>query len=235
MASAGKTSSEGTVAVRRARRSPAEIRRRLLDAAHDVFTESGFSGATTAAIAARAEVTEAQLFRYYPTKADLFRAAVFEPLNRHFREFMSRHDGSARPQGPGALRSEAEEYITELQHFAEHNARMLLSLVAARAFGATPPSGREAVPGLSDYFEAGAQLMSRRPPEALRVRPDLMVRVSFAAVLGCVLFDDWIFPPGLATPEEISAAINVFVLDGVNANTDPAMQAGRPTPERSPS
>lgn len=213
---------------RRVRRSPEEIRARLLDAAHDVFTESGFSGATTAAIAARAAVTEAQLFRYYATKAELFRAAVFEPLNRHFAEFMARREGEPVPRAPGALREEAEEYITELQGFAEHNARMLMSLVTARAFSPAGSPGREPIQGLTDYFEAGARMMARRPQESLKVPPELMVRVSFAAVLGCVLFEDWIFPPGIANREEISAAINAFVLDGVNANADPAMQAGRP-------
>ena len=41
---------------RRARRSTAEIRALILDAARAVFAERGFSGATTRHIAARAEV-----------------------------------------------------------------------------------------------------------------------------------------------------------------------------------
>jgi hypothetical protein len=45
-----------------------------------------------------------------------------------------------------------------------------------------------------------------------------MARVSFAAVLACVMFKDWIFPPGLASEEEIRAAINDFVREGIGAN-----------------
>jgi hypothetical protein len=52
-----------------------------------------------------------------------------------------------------------------------------------------------------------------------KVDPRLMVRVSFAAVLACVMFKDWIFPPDLATDEQISAAINAFVLEGISANS----------------
>jgi hypothetical protein len=38
-------------------------------------------------------------------------------------------------------------------------------------------------------------------------------------VLACVMFKDWIFPRGLAGPDEISAAIRDFVMDGINANS----------------
>ena len=71
---------------RRAKRSSEEIMQRLIAAAQDEFKRSGFMGATTAAIARKAEITEAQLFRYFSSKAELFREAVFEPLNRHFAD-----------------------------------------------------------------------------------------------------------------------------------------------------
>ena len=48
-----------------------------------------------------------------------------------------------------------------------------------------------------------------------------MVRVSFAAVLGCTLFKDWILPAGLASEQKISAAVKAFVMDGITANADP--------------
>ena len=47
-----------------------------------------------------------------------------------------------------------------------------------------------------------------------------MVRVSFVAVLACILFKEWIFPSGIADEGEISAAINNFVMDGINANAN---------------
>jgi hypothetical protein len=40
-------------------------------------------------------------------------------------------------------------------------------------------------------------------------------------VLGCVLFKDWIFPPGMASDEEIRRAIDIFVAEGVAANSEP--------------
>jgi hypothetical protein len=62
--------------------------------------------------------------------------------------------------------------------------------------------------------------MSQRLKGDYKVAPKLMVRVSFAAVLACVMFKDWIFPPGLASDEEIRAAINDFVREGIGANPE---------------
>jgi hypothetical protein len=37
-------------------------------------------------------------------------------------------------------------------------------------------------------------------------------------VLAAIMFKDWIFAPGLASDEEIEAAINDFILAGIRAN-----------------
>jgi AcrR family transcriptional regulator len=84
---------EGKVTVRRpgakrAKRSSAVVMARVLEAAREEFKRRGFVGATTAVIARNAAVTEAQLFRYFDSKADLFQEAVFEPLDRHFSDSM---------------------------------------------------------------------------------------------------------------------------------------------------
>ena len=53
---------------------------RLLDAAETVFAKSGFSGARTAAIAARAKLPKANLHYYFRTKKDLYRAVLANVL-----------------------------------------------------------------------------------------------------------------------------------------------------------
>ena len=59
------------------RRLPASERRRLiLLAAIRVFARSGFHGSTTKEIAAEAEVAEALLYRYFPSKQALFLEAM---------------------------------------------------------------------------------------------------------------------------------------------------------------
>jgi TetR/AcrR family transcriptional regulator len=53
---------------------------RLLDAAETIFAKSGFSGATTAAIAARAKLPKANLHYYFRTKEELYRAVLANVL-----------------------------------------------------------------------------------------------------------------------------------------------------------
>jgi TetR/AcrR family transcriptional regulator len=53
---------------------------RLLDAAETIFAKSGFRGATTAAIAARAKLPKANLHYYFRTKEELYRAVLANVL-----------------------------------------------------------------------------------------------------------------------------------------------------------
>src|ERR1039458_7813750 len=59
-------------------RLPASDRRRqLVETALDFFSRKGFSGTTTKEIAAAAGVTEAIIFRHFPTKQDLYNAVLY--------------------------------------------------------------------------------------------------------------------------------------------------------------
>lgn len=51
-------------------------RQQLIETALDVFSRKGFDGATTKEIAAAAGVTEAVIFRHFPTKQALYSAVV---------------------------------------------------------------------------------------------------------------------------------------------------------------
>lgn len=201
---------------RRKRRSGDEILERIIAAAGSEFEENGYAGATTAAIARRADVTEAQIFRLFPSKAELFREAIFQPLNRHFADFHARH--AVEQAGGGSFRELAHRYIDELHDFMDEHSRMLMSLIVAQAYAQGSGEGLPQLEGLRAYFEQGATTMSRRTGVEPRVRPELMVRVSFAAVLASVMFKDWLFPPGLGSEEEIRRAVAEFTIDGIRAN-----------------
>jgi len=201
---------------RRKRRSPEELRDRILAAAVHEFEASGYSGATTAAIARNAETTEAQIFRLFASKADLFRAAVFAPLNAHFADFQARNLNE--PLALSQRRELSERYIGELQDFIGEHSRMLMSLIVARAYSQGDAAQLGAIEGLEAYFARGAATMRASSDDNPRVPPELMVRVSFAAVLGSVMFRDWLFPEGLASDEAIRQAIADFTIDGISAN-----------------
>jgi AcrR family transcriptional regulator len=57
-----------------------ERRTTILAAALDVFAERGLAGGRLREIAARAGITEPYLFRHFTSKAELYSAAVTEPL-----------------------------------------------------------------------------------------------------------------------------------------------------------
>jgi len=191
---------------------------RLIEAAEEEFRRSGFAGATTAAIARRAESTEAQLFRYFGSKADLFREAIFKPLNRHFQDFISRQVNNADPHEGD--RAKSKRYIAELQRFLDSHSSMLMSVVVAQMYTPKTAHGVAEIDSVRSYFDIGTGLLAARKGKKPKVHPRLLSRVSFAAVLACVVFKDWLFPEGLATDGEITAAITDFVNDGTNIDFD---------------
>jgi TetR/AcrR family transcriptional regulator len=69
---------------------PANDRRhQLLDTALDVFAKRGYEGATTKEIASAAGVTEAVIFRHFPTKQALYLALLeHQSNNPRFREWL---------------------------------------------------------------------------------------------------------------------------------------------------
>jgi TetR/AcrR family transcriptional regulator len=75
-------------------------RTQLLNIALDVFSQKGFDGATTKEIAAAAGVTEAVIFRHFPSKQALYQAVLeseigcpgFEEWLAKAKECMSRND-----------------------------------------------------------------------------------------------------------------------------------------------
>ncbi|MBV1688345.1 TetR/AcrR family transcriptional regulator [Novosphingobium sp. G106] len=203
---------------RRKRRSSEEVADRILDAAAEEFELAGYAGATTAAIARRAEVTEAQIFRFYGSKQELFRAAIFKPLNRHLVAF---HEANQGPLGDTqTMRDMARRYINELQDFMAQHSRMFMSLIVATAYSPEATNPVSDMEGLRAYFEQGAKTMTSRMGDSVPVDPKLMVRVSFVAVLASLMFKDWLFPADMATDEEIRDAIAGFVIDGIMANEE---------------
>src|SRR5215470_7952115 len=101
-----------TRVAKRTRRTRDDILNRIVQAASEEFKRSGFAGATTAAIARKADVTEAQLFRYFGSKANLFRETIFKPVDQHLVSFTNRHLPEIRRAG--SLVEMINLYTTEL-------------------------------------------------------------------------------------------------------------------------
>jgi AcrR family transcriptional regulator len=208
-----------STARKRERRSPDEILERIVRAASEEFKRYGFTGTTTAAIARKAGVTEAQLFRYFGSKSNLLRETIFKPLDAHFQTFVDKYlsDGG----GAANIRQITHRYTAELQRFIREHSDALTSLVFAQIYNpATARRGNE-IKSLSAYFDRCAAITRAKMKAQPRIDPKLMVRISFIAVLGCSMFKDWIFPASVASDADITAAVSDFVLGGVTANSIP--------------
>jgi AcrR family transcriptional regulator len=201
------------------RRSREDILGRIVQSASDEFKRRGYAGTTTATIARKADVTEAQLFRCFGSKSNLFRETIFKPLNQHFQNFINSHV----PDGSREMHRElSRQYILELQRFIAEHSEMLTSLVVAQTYDEGTAHGVGQIDSLRTYFERGMAAMNMRlKGSKAKVDPKLLVRVTFVTVLGCVMFKDWIFPRGLASDAEISAAINAFIVEGISINSGP--------------
>jgi AcrR family transcriptional regulator len=198
---------------RRAPRSSADILNRIVQAASQEFARHGFAGATTAAIAKSADVTETQLFRYFDSKSKLFHETIFKPLDEHFLNFMNLHptDGHL-----ASVRETTSLYTSELQRFVREHAEALTSLLVAQVYDTDIAQGVNRS-SLNRYFRHGESNLRKRSV-APRINPRILVRVSFVAVLANILFKNWIFPRGMADELEIRDAINDFVWAGVSVN-----------------
>jgi AcrR family transcriptional regulator len=207
---------KGAKRKRRPRRSTEEIVNLIIAAACEEFERNGYEGAKTAEIARKAGVAEALIFSNFGSKAKLFHDSIFNPLNRHFLEFSASHRIS--PDDAVAFEEGTRQYILEIQQFIQQHSRMLASVVAAQMYETDDLQGVRQIEGLHDYFSrATANAMNRNVVKP-RVDPRLMARVSFASILACTIFKDWLFPRDLASDAQITNAIRDFVMEGLSAN-----------------
>lgn len=113
----------------------------ILCAAESVFAERGYSGTTTAEIAARAGLPKANLHYYFPTKADLYRRVLTGVLTAWLSaadtfesdadpaEALGRYIGAkmdlarTRPQGSRIFANEILRGAPEIQDFLETTLR----------------------------------------------------------------------------------------------------------------
>lgn len=209
---------------KRPRRSTEEIVNLIIEAACDEFERHGYEKAKTAEIARKAGVAEALIFSNFGSKAKLFHDAIFKPLDQLLLQFSSTHPVAAGDaQG---MKEGTRAYVLAFQQFTRRHSRMLKSLVAAQMFESDNVKGMHQVEGLHAYFSESSARMANRTTGKPKIDPRLLTRISFAAILSCVLFKDWLFPKGLASEAVLSAAISSFVAEGLNADAD-AMPKGR--------
>jgi AcrR family transcriptional regulator len=91
-----------------------ERRETILQAAERVFAARGLHGTPTTEVAKAAGISQAYLFRLFPTKAELF-AALTQRVNDRVHETMARAAAEAKAAGEDPMMAMGKAYIGLLQ------------------------------------------------------------------------------------------------------------------------
>jgi AcrR family transcriptional regulator len=115
---------------------PAARREAIVDAAVEEIADSGFAGATTAAIARRAGISQPYVFRFFPTKKDLMLAVI----DRAFGRILADWERVLPEPGETRLAALGRVYVAGL---TERRAELMVQLQAYG--GANDPEIAEAL------------------------------------------------------------------------------------------
>ena len=163
------------------RYSAPDRRRQILDVARHLFARQGFQGTTTRAIARRAGVTEALIFRHFPTKEALYWALLEHTCQaararEQLRERLS------------AIRNDRELFATIAEDILKRNAgdpgRSRLMLYSALENHRL--AGRFFHTHFEEFYEALAEHIAKRVREGRFRRTD--PRLAARGFVGMVVY-----------------------------------------------
>lgn len=140
-----------------------ERREELINASIPAFAEKGYHAAPTTEIARRAGISQAYLFRLFPTKEELFVAAVDRSCEVMHGSFTDAAD-RAEKQGRDPLDVMGEAYA----ELVADNRDMLLVQLHAQAISPSIPAVRDTMRRCFAKLFAVASERSKAAPEELK-------------------------------------------------------------------
>ena len=193
---------------RRSRRSSAEVRERLIDAARRAFAERGFSGATTREIAESASTSEAVLFRQFGSKAALFAASVMQPFSSFVGRFAAKWTTMTADH---SAHLPTRELFSELFESFQDQRDILLALMTVHRH--EPDIHVEA--DLSIILDQ-VERLARREFEIAGWDPTNIavdVRVGFGMLLGTSMFREWLYAnkPHITDTQILDGMVDVLI------------------------
>lgn len=111
-----------------------EVRERILTSALEEFAANGYVGATMTAIAERAGLGTASLYRYYASKRELFDAVVTPALAERFESLLGRRVRALGAVVVGAADRRSDDKSEEMLRFWIEN-RLAVVVLLDRAAG----------------------------------------------------------------------------------------------------
>lgn len=192
----------------RLRRSSAEVRGLMLDAARRLFHAKGFDATSTREISHEAGVSESMLFRHFGSKQAVYDAAVLDPFVRFVQTFVD--DWTRAPSAAQEPERLALDYVTGFHELCREH-RDLIALLSAE-----PDDRSGSAPGATARALIRAQLdalvtqLGRHHAGAGSepgMDPRLAVRFAIAIVVGAAQLGDEFFDVGDRLATELAAFV----------------------------
>jgi AcrR family transcriptional regulator len=188
-------------------------RERLLAAAYKLFSQRGYPGTSTRDLAAAAGVTERTLFRHFPTKVMIFRAAVVQPFHQAIVGYVERWE--QYQHGIKDPLSEMADLFHELFDVLIGHRGMVQALMAAEAF---EPNALEADDpdgiGLADLLGRLQTVMEvEARTRGWKLDAEVTIRLLFGMLMSTTVHANWLFnqpPPSRDRMLAELAALGVY-------------------------
>lgn len=214
-------------------RPAGEVRRLMLEAATQLFTERGYARTTTRAITQRAGVTPYQLFAQFGSKARLFEIATVEQYCTLVRAYVEHWQ--SEPPLQHDVAELCREILSGLFDVFEARQGLVAALVIAHAH--EDDLAEQLAPGLATVGQVLRPLEQLTEQESTRrgyagTDPALLTRLTHGAVLATSLFRPWLGDAGPTREAEIDAMTDLM-LHGLLDAPEPDEPGRRATPARS--
>lgn len=188
----------------RKRRPTGEPRRLILEAARDLFSRRGYSDTSTRELADQAQVSETLIFRYFGSKALLFREALVVPFVEFVDEWAERNRvGELDDLSDAAF---TKVYITDVYKLFRANRGLLAVVWAAdtnEEHVLTESGVLDEVTGaLAKLVGVSRGVLHRRHPE-IEQREDLGFRAVLAVAAGMAAFGETFYGGPRPSDDEI--------------------------------
>jgi AcrR family transcriptional regulator len=197
--------------VKATRRRRGEPRRLLLESARDLFSRQGYSSTSTREIADHAGVSETLMFRYFGSKAGLFREALVVPFVEYIEDLNTRWQSGALEDLDGEVFTRL--LVGDLFDLFRQNRGLVVMLWAADGFSPkelAETGVHEIEHELNVLVRLGAAETVKRDGLPL-ARHDLATRSMLAMVAGMAVFGRAFYgkrPPSRnAIVEELTQAV----------------------------
>jgi AcrR family transcriptional regulator len=136
-------------------------RSKILAAALEVFAERGLEGATNTAIAARAQVTHGLVYFYFPSKEDLFCAAVEYQADHVFAQLDLAGERASADSPEKTLRRIVSRFVALME--TPENVSLMLILMREAA----PHEPQGGAPGHHATISVSSRATSRMSYRAI--------------------------------------------------------------------